>query len=77
MSEIKATAFVKRPKIEETDEMQALPTRPYEDFKNLDRPKYQWRMVGDDKYSRYMYCENTKAKRSLTMGEFYQDNIVD
>lgn len=44
---------------------------------DLNDEKYKWRYFGFDKYGRYAVCENTKIKRSLTMGEFYGTSAVD
>lgn len=38
---------------------------------------HDWVMCGDDKYSRAMYCLKTKEFRHLTMGEFYENSLVD
>ena len=42
-----------------------------------DGNKYDWVMVGEDKYSRLMYCLKTKGFRHLTMGEFYENATID
>ena len=77
MKKTKAHDFVWRTKKEETEAIKALPCLDWKDFKNLDDPKYNWVQVGEDKYGRHMYCTNTHAKRSQTMGEFYGGGIVD
>lgn len=44
----------------------------------INNPKlYDWVMIGNDKYGRKMYCLKTGKFRHLTMGEFYEDNIID
>lgn len=42
-----------------------------------DGNKYDWVVVGEDKYDRIMYCLKTKQFRYETMGEFYENAIVD
>ncbi len=61
-----------------TDEIKKIPLTRYQDIPDInDTKKYNWVQVGEGKYGRDMYCTNTKIKRSQTMGEFYQGNIVD
>ena len=42
-----------------------------------DGNKYDWVVVGEGKYDRIMYCLKTKQFRYETMGEFYEDAVVD
>lgn len=48
------------------------------DFADKENPGvYDWVVVGDDKYNKLMYCLKTGNIRSQTMGEFYENSIVD
>jgi hypothetical protein len=38
---------------------------------------HEWYQIGDDKYGRTMYCHKTGIRRQQTMGEFYQNSVVD
>ena len=61
-----------------TDEIKKIPLTRYQDIPDINHTKkYNWVQVGEGKYGRDMYCNNTKIKRSQTMGEFYQGGIVD
>ena len=42
-----------------------------------DGNKYDWVVVGEGKYDRIMYCLKTKQFRFETMGEFYENTVVD
>lgn len=42
-----------------------------------DGNKYDWVAVGEGKYDRIMYCLKTKQFRYETMGEFYENAVVD
>ena len=42
-----------------------------------DGNKYDWVVVGEGKYDRIMYCLKTKQFRRETMGEFYENAVVD
>lgn len=42
-----------------------------------DGDKYDWVVVGEGKYDRIMYCLKTKQFRYETMGEFYENAVVD
>ena len=42
-----------------------------------DGNKYDWVVVGEGKYDRIMYCLKTKQFRHQTMGEFYENAVVD
>jgi hypothetical protein len=42
-----------------------------------DGNKYDWVVVGDGKYDKIMYCLKTKQFRHETMGEFYENLVVD
>ena len=54
-------------------------TYPMTDQKSLDLDdeQYDWKYYGRTKYGRYAFCENTKTRRGLTMGEFYGLSPVD
>lgn len=39
--------------------------------------KYDWVVIDEGKYNKIMYCLKTKQFRHKTMGEFYEDLIVD
>lgn len=42
-----------------------------------DGNKYDWVVVGEERYDRIMYCLKTKQFRYETMGEFYESAVVD
>lgn len=42
-----------------------------------DGNKYDWAVVGEGKYDRIMYCLKTEQFRYETMGEFYENAVVD
>ena len=42
-----------------------------------DGNKYDWVVVDEGKYNKIMYCLKTKQFRHKTMGEFYEDLVVD
>ena len=42
-----------------------------------DGNKYDWVVVGEGKYDRIMYCLKTKQFRYETIGEFYENAVVD
>lgn len=42
-----------------------------------DGSKYDWVVVGEGKYDKIMYCLKTKQFRYETMGEFYENAVVD
>lgn len=51
---------------------------PYKEILDIDNGEiYEWYMLGSDKYGREMYCIKTHTFRTLTMGEFYENSIVD
>lgn len=70
--------FKKQVKHELTDEIKKIPVVRYEDIPDIeDTEKYNWVQVGKEKFGRSMYCTNTKIRRTLTMGEFYQTGFID
>lgn len=70
--------FVSRKKIPYSEPISRLPIKRWEDVEDIDNgEKYNWVMVGLDKYDRTMYCTKTKIRRSVTMGEFYGTSPVD
>ena len=42
-----------------------------------DGNKYDWVVVGEGIYDRILYCLKTKQFRYETMGEFYENAVVD
>ena len=61
-----------------TEEIKKIPLTEWEDIPDIDdKEKYNWIMMGKDKYGRSMYCTKTGIRRSTTMGEFYEGGIVD
>jgi hypothetical protein len=61
-----------------TDEIKAIPLTRWEDIPDIDdKEKYNWIMMGKDRYGKSMYCTKTGIRRSTTMGEFYGSGIVD
>lgn len=42
-----------------------------------DGNKYDWVVVDEGKYNKIMYCLKTKQFRYETMGEFYENLVVD
>jgi hypothetical protein len=72
-----AHSFVDRQSTNYTEEIRNLPVIKESELGDLNDPKYNWIMVGNDKYGRTMYCTNTNIRRGLTMGEFYGSGIVD
>ena len=42
-----------------------------------DGNKYDWVVVDEGKYNKIMYCLKTKQFRCETMGEFYENAVVD
>jgi hypothetical protein len=76
--EVSVQAFVSRKKIPYSEPISRLPITKWEDVEDIDNgEKYNWIMVGLDKYDRTMYCTKTKIRRSTTMGEFYGTSPVD
>lgn len=66
--------FVLEKREEALDSGEVLPTElPDKDDGN----KYDWVVVGEGRYNRLMYCLKTKQFRYKTMGEFYENTVVD
>jgi len=42
-----------------------------------DGNKHDWVVVGEGKYDRIMYCLTTEQFRHETIGEFYENAVVD
>ena len=73
----KASAFQYR-KLYEGVVPAGIPTVDYKTIADIDDGnKYQWHVLGRDKYGRDMYCPKTQIKRTQTMGEFYGGGTVD
>ena len=60
------------------DDVKHLKCVDYETIEDIDNTeKYDWEMIGREKYGRKMYCPKTKILRTQTMGEFYGTSVVD
>lgn len=70
--------FVSRPKIPYSEPISRLPIVKWETVEDINNgEKYNWVMVGLEKYGRTMYCTKTHIRRTTTMGEFYGTSPVD
>lgn len=69
----------RRVQMPKDEEKRILATKPvkYETIPDIDSDRYDWVMVGREKYGRVMYCQKTGIVRTKTMGEFYQGGEVD
>ena len=67
-----------KPTQQELEKIKQLPLTDIAHIDDIENPDvHEWYEIGGEKYGRVMYCPKTDIKRGTTMGEFYQNSVVD